>query len=177
MKKGILISLLLVASLILVSDGISCSASSIPPEIYSNATPPEIGEQAPNFTVTDISGKTVNLSDFAGDVVLLNFWAVDCDQCNMERDLFEAVHNEYPDIQIMMVNSKDDVGSVKRFIRSFAFNLPVYMDNQMVAADAFDVHLIPKTFLINKSGTIEYIQDGAFSDRAQLEDALASISK
>jgi peroxiredoxin len=176
MKKGILITLLLATSLALVAASISCSShTSSQIEINNSATPPEIGQPAPNIAVTDLSGKTANLSDFMGKSVLLDFWAVECDQCNMERDIFEAVHKEYPDIQIMMVDSKDDIGTVKRFVGSIAFTLPVYMDERMMAASDFDVHLIPETFLINKMGIIKYIQDGAFTDQAQLENALKSL--
>jgi cytochrome c biogenesis protein CcmG/thiol:disulfide interchange protein DsbE len=177
MKRVIIISLFLTAALVLSSESISCSTSSIPHEINNSATPPEIGKQAPDFTVTNLSGKAVNLSDFLGNMVLLDFWSVECDQCNMERDLLIAAHSEHPDIQIMMVDSKDDVGTVKRFVKSIDFTLPVYTDEDMAAASAFDVHLIPETFLINKMGIIKYIQNGAFTDRAQLENVLNLISE
>jgi cytochrome c biogenesis protein CcmG/thiol:disulfide interchange protein DsbE len=176
MKRGIFITLLLATSLVLAAEGISCSSrTSSQIETNNSATPPEIGQQAPNIAVTDLSGKTVNLNDFMGNSVLLNFWAVDCDQCNMERDLFKEVYKEYPDIQIMMVDSKDDIGTIKRFVSSIDFTLPVYVDEQMIAAGTFDVHLIPKTFLIDRTGIIKYIQDGAFADQAQLENALKSL--
>jgi peroxiredoxin len=175
MKSILIISLLLLATSVMLGGIISCSSSTSSasgPHEINNVVPPEIGKPAPNFTVTSLSGKTVNLSDFSGDMVLVDFWSVGCDQCNMERDLFEAVHEEYPDIQIMMVDSKDDIGIVKRFVRSYNFSPSVYMDKEMTAAGAFDVNLIPETFLINKTGIIEYIQDGAFCDQLQLENAL-----
>lgn len=177
MRKVVFIAFLLTTSLLLVAAGISCTSSAVTPHVINNTALPEVGEQAPDFTVTNLSGKAVNLSDFVGNSVLLDFWSVDCDQCNMERDLLVAVHNEYPDIQIMMVDSKDDVGTVKRFVKNIDFTLPVYMDEEMIAASAFDVHLIPKTFLINKMGIIKYVQDGAFTDRTQLENALNLISE
>jgi peroxiredoxin len=176
MKKAILI-LLMATSLALVGAGVSCSGAStktLPPEI-NKATPPEIDKQAPDFMITTLAGKTAALSDYKGKKVLLNFWAVTCDQCNMERDLLEAVHSEYPEIQIMMVNSKDDIGTVRQFVRNVRYTLPIYMDEERIAAVTYDVYLIPKTFLINGDGIIKYIQDGAFSDRTQLENALKSL--
>lgn len=165
------------ASLAIVTAGVSCSGAStetVQLEI-SNTTPPEINKQAPDFTVTSFAGKTVALSDFKGKKVLLNFWAVACDQCDMERDLFQTVHSKYPEIQIMMVNSKEDIGTVRQFVRYSDFTLPIYMDEERIAAGAYDVHLIPKTFLIDSNGIVKYIQDGAFSDQTQLENALKSF--
>jgi peroxiredoxin len=178
MKKAILILLLIAASLMLVNESMACSSGASPeivPEPNNNATPPEIDKQAPDFTVTNLAGKTVALSDFRSKQVLLNFWSAWCEQCDMERGLFETVHSEYPDIQIMMVNSKDDVGTVLRFVRSSNFTLPVYIDEKRIAASAYDVHLMPKTFLINSNGLIKYIQDGAFANQTQLENALKSF--
>jgi peroxiredoxin len=178
MKEKFLILLSITALLTLFSEGISCSLGAspeIPSNEINNATPPAIGNQAPDFTVTNLAGKTVVLTDFRGKKVLLNFWSVWCDQCEMERDLFEAVHSEYPEIQIMMINSKDDAGTVRRFVRSSNFTLPVYIDENRIAASAYDVHLIPKTFFINSSGTIKYIQDGAFDSQEQLENILKSF--
>jgi peroxiredoxin len=179
MKKAILILLLIATSLIIVSEGVSCSSrasqETVPPEMNGNSTPPEIGKQAPNFTVTNLGGKTKALSDFSGSKVLLNFWSVECAQCAMEMDLLVTVHSQYPDIQIMMIDSKDDTGTVLWFVRNSNFALPVYMDEKRIAANAYDVHLIPKSFLIDSNGIIKYIQDGAFVDQTQLEDALRSL--
>jgi peroxiredoxin len=178
MRKAILILLSIATSLMLVSEAISCSTGAspeIPSNEINNATPPAIDKRAPDFTVTNLAGKTVVLSDFKSKKVLLNFWSVWCDQCDMESGLFEAVHSEYPEIQIMMMDSKDDIGTVLRFVRSSNFTLPVYIDEKRIAASAYDVHLIPKTFLINSDGIIKYIQDGAFVDQTQLENALKSF--
>jgi peroxiredoxin len=175
MNKRIVMALLPATALLLMASGISCASAAQTPHTINNIAPPEVGKQAPDITVTDLSGKAVSLSDFTGAQVLLNFWAVDCDGCNMERDIFEAVHIEYPDLQIMMIDSKDNISQVKRFANIFDFNLPVYMDEQMTAADDFDVHFLPETFLVDRNGIIEYIQNGAFADRAQLENALKSL--
>jgi peroxiredoxin len=173
MKKAIL-TLLIATMLALVSVGASCAGASTE-TVISNTVPPEIDKPAPDFSITNISGKTVALSDFKGKKVLLNFWAVLCTQCDMERSLLEAVHSKYPEIQIMMVDSKDDTGTIRKFVRNGNFTLPIYMDEQRIAAGVYDVHLIPKTFLIDSNGTVKYIQQGAFSNQAQLENALKSL--
>lgn len=180
MKRAILILPLVATLLMLFSEGISCSTGAspeIPSNEINNATPPAIGNQAPDFTVINIAGKTVALSDFRDKNVLLNFWSVLCDQCDMEMGLFEAVHREYPEIQIMAVNSKDDTGAVLRFVRSTSFTFPVYIDQTGIAASIYDVNLIPKSFLIDSSGIIKYIQDGAFDNQTQLENALKSFKQ
>jgi len=178
MKKTVFILLLMATLLMLVSQGISCSrgtsAEIVTPQI-NKATAPEIDNQAPDFNVTNLAGRAVALSDFRGKKVLLDFWSVFCDQCNMERDLLEAVHSKYPEIQLMMVDSKDEIDIVQQFVRNTSSTLPIYIDENRIAASAYDVHIIPKTFLINSDGVIKYIQDGAFVDQAQLENALKSL--
>jgi peroxiredoxin len=175
MKEKFLILLSITALLTLFSEGISCSPGASP-EIASNeinnATPPAIGNQAPDFTAINVAGKTVALSDFRGKNILLNFWSVWCDQCDMEMGFFETVHREHPEIQIMAVNAKDDMGTIQRFVRSSNFTFPIYIDQTGMVARIYDVHLIPKTFLIDSSGIIKYIQDGAFDTQTQLENAL-----
>jgi peroxiredoxin len=175
MKQGIFIVFLLAALLAFAAGALSCTPSIVTPQPIGNVAPPEVGKQGSDITVTDLSGKPVRLSDFTGYSVLINFWAVDCDQCTMERGLFEAVHKEHPDIKIMMIDSKDDTGTVKRFVKNMAFNVPVYMDEQMIAAHYFDVHLLPESFLVDGNCIIKYIQNGAFADMAQLEDALNTL--
>ena len=176
--KRIFITLLFTAApLILLSNGIACSSQASSGTVSSqiNGPPPTVDNLAPDFTVDDINGKTVELTNFRGKNVLLDFWSLDCDQCIMERDIFQAVHAEDPDIQIMMVDSKEDLNMVRQYVRSSNFTLPVFIDEGERAAGSYDVNLIPETFLINSAGTIKYIQDGAFASRTQLEDALRTL--
>lgn len=175
MKKRFFIAFLITAALILAAAGVSCASQAVAPRVVKNVPPPEVGQKAPDVTVADLSGKSVSLNDFTGESVLLDFWAVDCDQCLIERDLLEAAHQENPDIQFMMVDSKDRVSTVKRFVKNMQSDLPVYTDDQMTAAVDFDVHIMPETFLINRNGIIEYIQNGGFTDPAQLKDALKTV--
>lgn len=179
--QGKIVTLLSIAiSLMLFSQGISCSTGAspeIPSNEINNATPPALGNQAPDFTVINVAGKTVALSDFRNKNVLLNFWSALCDQCDMEMGLFETVHREYPEIEIMAVNSKDDTATVLEFVRSTSFTFPVYIDQTGIAARLYDVSLIPKTFLIDSTGTIKYIQDSAFDNQTQLENALKSFKQ
>jgi peroxiredoxin len=173
MKK--LIPILLTATaLLLFSVGTSCGGTSTvtTPSPINKAALPKIDKPAPDFTVTDVSGKKVTLSDFKGKKVLISFWSITCDGCAMEDDFFEAVHNEYPDIQILMVNSKDSFGTVRQYARASNYTRPLYSDENKVMAGAYDVRFIPKTFFINSDGIIKYIQDGAFTNQTQLEDAL-----
>lgn len=66
----------------------------------------EKGERAPDFTLTDLKGNTVKLSDFKGKKVMLNFWASWCPPCKAEMPYMEQIYKKYKkeDIEIVAVN-------------------------------------------------------------------------
>jgi peroxiredoxin len=177
MKKIGFITLTTISLLLIIwAGGCSTGTSStvIPAQIQAS---PEINNQAPDFSVNSLDGKTMALSNFRAKNVLLNFWSILCDRCEMENNIFEVVHEEYPDIQIMMVDSKEDSGTIRRFVRDTYFTLPVYIDKDGITASIYGVDFIPETFLIDSNGIIKYIQHEAFANQTQLENALKSLQK
>ncbi len=178
MKERILMLLSIAALLMVFSQSISCSTSSsaqIAAMSGNGGAPPAVGNQAPSIAVNNLSGRTVSLSDFKGKKVLVSFWSVECGECDRDMWLFQAVYKKYPGVQIMAINPKEDVGQIKPFISSSNFTFPVYVDQTGLAAGTYDVHIMPKTFLIDGNGTIKYIQAGPFDNQAQLESVLNSF--
>lgn len=115
--------------------------------------------QAPDFTVADGSGSPVNLSDFSGVPVVLNFWASWCSPCKEEMPEFNEAFAEYDgQIQFMMVNltdgSSETVDSAKTYIEEQGFSFPVFYDTNGEAAAAYGVMSIPTTYFIEKDGSI-----------------------
>ena len=123
-------------------------------------------EPAADFTVTDDNGNAVNLSDFSGKPVVVNFWATWCPPCRAELPAFqEAYHTDGDTITFMMVNltdgSNDTVDGVRQFISENDYDFPIYYDEAQSAATAYGVYSIPMTLFITSDGKLQNYHIGA----------------
>ena len=112
---------------------------------------------APDFTVYDMEGNAVSLSDFRGKPVVLNFWASWCGPCRSEMPDFQKIYEEYKeDVVFLMVNltdgSQETVETVTSFIEKSGYTFPVYVDTDLDAARAYSVNSVPRTYFINAEG-------------------------
>ncbi|SET38313.1 Peroxiredoxin [Salinibacillus kushneri] len=124
-----------------------------------NTTSVEIGNPAPDFTLQTIDGKQVQLSDFIGQKVMLNFWATWCKPCQKEMPEMQTFHEKFGDkMKILAVNvtgyetSKDNV---KDFIDEFNLSFPIPLDQDLkVSVDQYQLFNFPSTFFINTKGEV-----------------------
>src|SRR5687767_10454531 len=81
---------------------------------------------APDFTLTDISGKQVSLKDYRGKVVLVDFWATWCPPCRVSIPAMEELHKEYgpKGLQVLSVSMDEDVELVAPFAQEQKMTYP-----------------------------------------------------
>ncbi len=116
-------------------------------------------KKAKDFTVLNNEGENINLSDFFGKPIIVNFWASWCGPCKMELPEFEEAYKTYgEEIEILMVNLTDEyretVESAKKFTKDNNYSFPLYFDTEYSASNAYGVYSIPRTLFINKDGNI-----------------------
>lgn len=115
-------------------------------------------EEAPDFTLRDISGNKVRLSGLRGKVVLVEFWAVWCPPCIESVPLLKTVYEKYKDKGFVLLGISVDRGADRQskaaeFIKEKAATYPVLFDDGRVSA-AYGVSSIPMSFMINRRGDI-----------------------
>ena len=124
----------------------------------------EVGDKAPDFALANLDGKTVNLSDFSGKAVILNFFATWCPPCRQEVPDFIELQKAYGEkgftfIGVALVDLKD----AKSFAEKFGINYPVLVDDGKASEIYGPVRAIPTTFVIGKDGKVAKLYVGARS--------------
>jgi len=154
------------------------------PEDFSFKTEPEtgaspyMGSKAPNFTLKNLQGEDVSLSQLRGKKVILNFWASWCTPCKIELPHFQALWDKYGaggDFVILTVaGSQSEEPVIRDFITNGNYTFRVCLDPGEEAFNKYALTSIPKTYFIDKDGVIRRIQQGMFTGPGEIEFMLNS---
>ena len=122
---------------------------------YSGGRPPRIGSTAPDFTVRD-DERTVKLSDYRGQVVVLNFWATWCPPCVEETPSLVQMQQRLKDKGIVVVGVSEDVdeGAYHRFLKTYNMNTVTVRDPAAKTKGLYGTVMIPETYIIDRQGIL-----------------------
>lgn len=131
---------------------------------------------APNFTLTDINGHLLQLADYKGKVVLLDFWATWCAPCRSEIPHFVSWQKQYGSqgLQVIGISMDDDAKPVPAFMHQFGIDYPVAVGDAKLADHYGGVLGLPVTFVIGRDGQI-YHKHVGLTDMALLEGEIKQL--
>ena len=112
---------------------------------------------APGFTLKDANGDAVNLADYKGKVVLVNFWATWCGPCEVEIPWFVEFEQKYKarDFAVLGISMDDDGWkAVKPYIASHKINYRVMIGSELISQKFGDIDSLPTSFLVDRQGRI-----------------------
>ena len=119
------------------------------------------GENAPAFTLPDLSGKSVSLHDFEGKVVVLNFWASWCAPCITEMPALQSLYDraEEKGIVVLAVAEDERAEEIEALVEKLGLKFPVLLDETGSIKDRYKVQGYPETYILDPKGKVVLFPD------------------
>ena len=119
-------------------------------EIFPNST------SQVEIRLQDLSGADVNISDFRGKIVFLNFWATWCPTCVVEMPSMEKLHLKLKDkdFALVYISIQDSAAEVQRFFKQNKLTFTALLDSIGKTVPGFGIRAIPTTLILDKTGRI-----------------------
>lgn len=125
-----------------------------------------IGDQAPDFVLTDMQGTKHRLSDYKGQGVFLNFWGTWCPPCKKEMPYINNQYHQFKDqgVQVLAVDIQESELAVNQFAAHYKLDFPIMIDTNKEVMTTYGVDQLPATFLIDKSGKVVKYHTGEMTE-------------
>jgi peroxiredoxin len=132
-----------------------------------NPTRVKIGSPSGNFTLTDLTGKSVHLSDYAGKAVLINAWATWCPPCKAEMPTLNQYYQAHRNqgFVILAVNAGDSQNTTADFVSQNGLSFPVLLDPGARVLDAMGINDFPTSVLIGRDGVVKTVHLGSYTSQ------------
>ena len=120
------------------------------------------GKSAPDFVLKSATGENLRLSEYRGDVVMINFWATWCGPCRQEMPLLDDLYARYGRVgfSLLGVNIDDDARRAMQMVEELGVNFPVLFDDTKEVSKLYQVEAMPVTVLVDRAGTVRHVHHG-----------------
>ncbi|BAW93385.1 redoxin [Actinomyces sp. Chiba101] len=137
---------------------------------------PQVGQEAPAFSATDINGRPVDLTELRGRPVWLLFGATWCAECRTEALDIQAISEEYAErLTVVAVHVQDSPRTVADYVQRLGLTHPTVVDSDDTISSAYGVYGIPSHWFIDANGTIAATRVGAMSP-AQMREQVQALT-
>lgn len=109
-----------------------------------------------DFTLQDLEGKPISLSDYKGKVVFIDFWATWCPPCRLSIPYVEKLYEQYKDNEdfvVLGINLEESKEDITKFMKKQKMNYPILLSDKKVISN-YKITSIPRFFLIDRNGEI-----------------------
>lgn len=129
---------------------------------------------APDFTLKNLKGEDVSLSDFKGKYVLINFWATWCKWCDVEMPSLNKLNNENDDLVVLAVDVMEDKKIVEKYIEKGKYEFEVVLDEEGEIAKNYYVTAFPTSYFVDKDGFLIFGVPGMleYEQMVEIMDAI-----
>jgi peroxiredoxin len=112
--------------------------------------------EAIDFTLKDLNGNLVRISDFRGNIVLLNFWTTWCPECRIEMPSMQKLYSRFKDNHFILVSVsiKETAAEVKSFFKKNELTFIGLLDSDGKASSQMAIRAIPTTFILSRNGKV-----------------------
>lgn len=120
------------------------------------------GEPAPDFSLPDIDGNTVTLSQLRDKTILIAFWSTWCSRCEEELSFLRDQFDQRDDVAVILINqdseSKVNLKRIAELRTKFKLRFPILVDSGLVLWDRFGINALPTSVVIGKNGKIVFVE-------------------
>lgn len=113
-----------------------------------------VGKESPDFTLLNLSGEEVSLSDYRGKTVMINFWATWCGFCKKEMPDMQRLSEENEDLVILAVDVMEEKSLVEDYIKEGGYDFEVVLDEKGDVAKDYLVSAFPTSYFVDKDGIL-----------------------
>ena len=130
---------------------------------------------APDFRLASLTGDLVGPPDFAGQAVVVEFWATWCGPCRLQARFLEQLHAELEGkpVKFLAINVGEDEATVREYVADTPFPYPVLLDPEDTLGPRYKIYGLPTVMIVDPRGAVSFLETGV-SDADRLRHSLAA---
>ena len=125
----------------------------------------DVGQEAADFTISDIDGNPVTLSKLRGKVVLLAFWASWCPRCMEELAFLQGLYTGFSDqLEVLAINQETQnlsaahVAKLKEEIEGLGIEFPILLDQELSVWKSYCINALPTSVILDREGKVRFVE-------------------
>lgn len=124
-----------------------------------NSQAGELDGPAPDFTLASNQSRNLKLSEYRGDVIMINFWASWCGPCRQEMPLLDSMYKRYKNLgfTILGVNVEENSADANKVLQKIPVSFPILYDRTNKVSKMYKIDAMPSTIFIDRDGNMRYL--------------------